>query len=576
MPRSRPADGRVPAAPPVASTELRPRPTPHPRVAGYPRAAGDTLPAPEPLPRSAPAHGAERGVPPEEPTAPPDDVAAEPDDARAQGVAEEGVAEELAALGEAVPPVVDVWALVRQSQDGDAEAFGRLYDHYVTMVHRYLLHRVGDRAQAEDRDGRVPGVVPGVAALHRGASRPDRPSPRRHQVTTHDGAGPPGGRRAVVREQEDAVVARLQQLAADLDDAPGAPFRIATRDRLVAMAAVRPPQPAARAGLRRLLGGRAGSGPPAAWRTRLTAGLAGAAMTVTALGTLVALSTDARPGDVLYDVKRGTEQTQLALAGDDRGRTLLEFAETRLDELAALRHPAADDVLGLLDTMDAHAEEGASLLATQAVAGRDAAPVVGLADWAGRQSAELTALQARLPSGAATASQESLDLLARVSDRATGLRAALACADGPATAGTDELGPVPVECPGEAPEDGPPAEEIPSGGTGDDGGLPSGDVPASDGGAPPAGTAADAPVPAPQPAPAPAPSAPGSGGGDRSSGPSPDDGGPAPVVPDAPAVESPLPVPDLPVPQPTPVVPAEPDAPLLDTPLPICIRPLVC
>jgi RNA polymerase sigma-70 factor (TIGR02952 family) len=149
MPRSRPADGRVPAAPPVASTELRPRPTPHPRVAGYPRAAGDTLPAPEPMPRSAPAHGAERGVPPEEPTAPPDDVAAEPDDARAQGVAEE-VAEELAALGEAVPPVVDVWALVRQSQDGDAEAFGRLYDHYVTMVHRYLLHRVGDRAQAED------------------------------------------------------------------------------------------------------------------------------------------------------------------------------------------------------------------------------------------------------------------------------------------------------------------------------------------------------------------------------------------------------------------------------------------
>jgi RNA polymerase sigma-70 factor (TIGR02952 family) len=149
MPRSRPADGRVPAAPPVASTELRPRPTPHPRVAGYPRAAGDTLPAPEPLPRSAPAHGAERGVPPEEPTAPPDDIAAEPDDARAQGVAEE-VAEELAALGEAVPPVVDVWALVRQSQDGDAEAFGRLYDHYVTMVHRYLLHRVGDRAQAED------------------------------------------------------------------------------------------------------------------------------------------------------------------------------------------------------------------------------------------------------------------------------------------------------------------------------------------------------------------------------------------------------------------------------------------
>ncbi len=53
----------------------------------------------------------------------------------------------------AVPPDpqgVDVWALVRRAQEGDAEAFGELYDHYVTMVHRYVYHRVGDRATAED------------------------------------------------------------------------------------------------------------------------------------------------------------------------------------------------------------------------------------------------------------------------------------------------------------------------------------------------------------------------------------------------------------------------------------------
>ncbi|HYO36283.1 MAG TPA: hypothetical protein VER97_09415 [Geodermatophilus sp.] len=45
-------------------------------------------------------------------------------------------------------------------------------------------------------------------------------------------------------------------------------------------------------------------------------------------------------------------------------------------------------------------------------------------------------------------------------------------------------------------------------------------------------------------------------------------------MPDTPAAE----VPHLPVPppRPAPVVPAEPDAPLLDTPLPVCIRPLVC
>jgi RNA polymerase sigma-70 factor (ECF subfamily) len=40
--------------------------------------------------------------------------------------------------------------MVRRAQDGDAEAFGELYDHYVTLVHRYAHHRVGDRAAAED------------------------------------------------------------------------------------------------------------------------------------------------------------------------------------------------------------------------------------------------------------------------------------------------------------------------------------------------------------------------------------------------------------------------------------------
>jgi RNA polymerase sigma-70 factor (ECF subfamily) len=48
------------------------------------------------------------------------------------------------------PDGVDVWSLVQRAQEGDAEAFGELYDHYVTMVHRYVYHRVGDRATAED------------------------------------------------------------------------------------------------------------------------------------------------------------------------------------------------------------------------------------------------------------------------------------------------------------------------------------------------------------------------------------------------------------------------------------------
>jgi RNA polymerase sigma-70 factor (TIGR02952 family) len=91
MPQPYPVDERPPAAGP------RPRPTPYPR------------PAPPPVAMTAAADE----------------------------------------LGEVAPPL-DVWELVRRAQEGDAEAFGQLYDHYVTMVHRYLYHRVGDRALAED------------------------------------------------------------------------------------------------------------------------------------------------------------------------------------------------------------------------------------------------------------------------------------------------------------------------------------------------------------------------------------------------------------------------------------------
>jgi RNA polymerase sigma-70 factor (ECF subfamily) len=47
-------------------------------------------------------------------------------------------------------PQVSVWELVRRAQGGDAEGFGLLYDRYVDVVFRFLLHRVGDRATAED------------------------------------------------------------------------------------------------------------------------------------------------------------------------------------------------------------------------------------------------------------------------------------------------------------------------------------------------------------------------------------------------------------------------------------------
>ncbi|HET6394954.1 MAG TPA: DUF5667 domain-containing protein [Blastococcus sp.] len=280
-----------------------------------------------------------------------------------------------------------------------------------------------------------------------------------------------------VHQREDAVVARLQGLAPHLDGEPDAAFRDATRARLVAMAAVRTPEPAPATGLQRLLAVRAPDVRPSRWRSRLTAGLAGAALTVTALAGLVAVAEGARPGDVLYDLKRGTEQTQLAVAGDARGQTLLDFASTRLDEIEELvgdsgtALPAASAgqdagtvsaagadpalVLETLRTMDEQTAEGAVWLTDRAVASRDGRPLDDLAAWAAGQSGELAALQPRMPEEATAAVGQSLALLTEIGARTDALDTALACPGGAAVAGSDRLGPVPAPC--RTPEPAPPA-----------------------------------------------------------------------------------------------------------------------
>ena len=242
-----------------------------------------------------------------------------------------------------------------------------------------------------------------------------------------------------VQDREDAVIARLHVLAPQLDGEPDPAFRAATRARLVAMAAVRSPEPEPVSGLKRFLAGRAVDARPQ-WRARLTAGLAGAALTVTAAASLVALADNARPGDVLYGLKRGTEQTQLALAGDARGTTLLGFASTRLDELEHLVDapsalPAAGGadgaastvlaagadpelVISTLETMDDETTEGTAWLTDRAVTKVDDAPLNDLSAWVATQADGLTALAPALPDAAGAAVSHSLTLLSDVSARA--------------------------------------------------------------------------------------------------------------------------------------------------------------
>jgi hypothetical protein len=386
-------------------------------------------------------------------------------------------------------------------------------------------------------------------------------------VIRHDDGSPDAGL-TTVHDRETAVVARLEALATRLDGEPDPGYRARARARLVAMAAVRNPEPTPSSLRDRLIAVRAVDRPPSRWRSRMTAALAGSAVGVTGLAALVAVAAGAQPGDPLYDLKRGTEQTQLALAGDSRGQTLLELARTRLEELELLADDADELIRRTLRTMDAQTTEGAALLTGHAVQAGNPETLDELARWTAEQSAGLDAIRSDAPEGAAADFAGSAGLLDELTVRAAALRSALECSAGPAVVGDDALGPVPGLCPTDAPP--PVAGESPAP-------APSVPEPADPGaGTPPevdAGTPATPSTPDGRPGATPPP--PGQSGGPTGGAP-PTPGSVVPTVPTAPPLPLPLPLPlpgssstTSPVPTSPPVV-----AVPLPGPLTICLPPL--
>jgi hypothetical protein len=390
-------------------------------------------------------------------------------------------------------------------------------------------------------------------------------------------------RRAAVRDREGALLERLTELGTALDGEPDPGFRATTRARLVAMAAVRTPAEDLPGARRPRRAPAPGASALARWRGRLTAGLAGAAVAVTALAALVAVSSAAQPGDPLYGLKRGTEQTRLALAGDaTRGRTLLGLAGTRLDELTDLlagsgTAPAvgADPqlVVDTLRTMDRQTADGTAWLTARAVSTRADAPLDELVGWAAGQSAGLSAAAPEVPAGARGELDSSQALLAQVGDRGTALLTALKCPGGPATSGTDVLGPLPVPC------------------TAAGSGVGSGSAAAPPAGGPAPATTAVPGAPGTDPTTGALPTPGGTGSaaasagssGNRASAGTGRAGAPSVAVPTVPGLPTTPPLPSVPVPLPLPGTgvgnPGEEGSsspPLIDTRLPICIKPLIC
>jgi hypothetical protein len=297
--------------------------------------------------------------------------------------------------------------------------------------------------------------------------------------------------------QSDPHLAPLVDLATALRSMPLGPapdFRAALRQRLVAVASVQGVgevslpaavrDPAAAPGLsdlpKRINEWAEG------WRVRRRfVTVTAAASAVVILGGVGLAGARSLPGQPFYGVKRGVERVQLAFAGstEAKGERHLQFAQTRLHEVAALVHsPEAigvpanahthviaggatlggslnSRVISTLRDMDKETTAGTKDLTTAFARSHDSHPLRVLATFASHQRSTLAAVLPSLPPAAAAQAASSLALIQRVDTRAGALLTAPSCTaacvpPGPATtSGTpstpapgDDLGTAPCTC----------------------------------------------------------------------------------------------------------------------------------
>jgi hypothetical protein len=151
-------------------------------------------------------------------------------------------------------------------------------------------------------------------------------------------------------------------------------------------------------------------------------------------------STDSLPGDPLYQVKRSSEQAQLALAGSDasKGQLHLEYARSRLSEAGQVD---ADRIATVLADMDTETTSAVVLLFNAAMNHQDTSSVDSVRQFVADQRSALTQLSTTSPA-AAQAVQASLALLDRIQIRIAQVQTALST--GCKSVTMDGLGPSPA------------------------------------------------------------------------------------------------------------------------------------
>lgn len=263
---------------------------------------------------------------------------------------------------------------------------------------------------------------------------------------------------------DDAALASLEQLARSLTTlplqrvAPDTEFRDALRQRLVAVATVRP------------------AGSPATESTGLGARTArfghrsfaiatGAVAAVVAIAGVGIAASRSLPGDPFYGVKRSVQAAQLFVTSGEvaRGKEQLGFAANRLSEIAQLlNQPSAlgpvvageplaggaqvpvGELRQALNDMDAETLAGTRDLTLAFADAHDRAALLALQSFATQQYDRLQALLPAFPAALQPRAEASLRLLAQIRARVAALLADGACTGKCAGRHTDRLGAVPA------------------------------------------------------------------------------------------------------------------------------------
>lgn len=204
-------------------------------------------------------------------------------------------------------------------------------------------------------------------------------------------------------------------------------FREALRRRLVTSAAASGPRPAHRP----RTGGRgAAHRAPRHHDGHRRVTLAVGTFLVATLAAVSTVSaTGALPGDPFYGVKRAAQSTILIAATSERarGHRQLDLAAARLAEVDELlerdSERAGPAIAAALRDMDARARAGDAALTGAYRRSLDIRPLNALDAFARDQRARLAAILVAVPAPARSKARESLELVARIGDRAVTLLA---------------------------------------------------------------------------------------------------------------------------------------------------------